>query len=109
MLEEKWETAPCTCHIDPNTDKPLPFRNPCSSLTIPGLFYQALDAGLAERIVSDHNTMLAIHQRVEKETKSKGTRPGEVLKWLVTTGYTIIIDEEAKRVADSEKGMQRGI
>ena len=107
MLEEKWETVPCTCHIDPNTNKPLPTS--CSSLTIPGILNQPMDRDLAERIVLDHNTMLAIHQRVEKETKSKGTRPGEVLKWLVTTGYTIIIDEEAKRVADSEKGMQRGI
>ncbi len=60
MIDKRWETKPCTCNIDPNTEKPRPFTDPCKSLTIPGVFYQPLDPDLVTKIVEDHNTMLDI-------------------------------------------------
>ena len=61
-LDKKWETKPCECNIDPNTGEPVGYQGKCKSLTIPGIFYQPLDADLAKRIVEDHNTMLDIKE-----------------------------------------------
>ena len=103
MLDEKWETKPHNCHIDNNTGKPLPFTPPCTSLIIPGVIYEPMNKDLAERIVSDHNTMLAIHQSIIKETESKGTKPKDVLGWLRSSGFRLVIDEEARKRAESER------
>ncbi len=62
MLDTKWETKPCECYLDTNSGKPIPFSNKCTSLIIPAVSYEPLDADLATRIVEDHNTMLDIRE-----------------------------------------------
>ena len=61
MLDKKWETKPCNCHLD-QEGKPIPFKSPCSSLVIPGIIGSPLEAKLATMLVEDHNTMLDIRK-----------------------------------------------